>query len=252
MTSLLRQMTGSLRALSSSQRQLLRPSMASELPAAFVSSKSLGKRRALDISSFRTYSTGIEDSSAAPASRSTPSASGPTASSDKTSTQGRSPSSTSADASTSNSQTRSLEHGLESFDSYIQSIAPSTSRSRTLTPEAFEDAFRNRPCKGWNAPTDSTTGRSVPVSNGDVSTAYRLMSAVLNRNQIRKELRLGDRYEKPNQERRRKMSERHRRRFADMIRKKVQLVSTDSETSLVQRLTPTIALQVMTKRRRGE
>ncbi len=80
---------------------------------------------------------------------------------------------------------------------------------------------------GWPTPTDSTTGRSQPVNSGDVNGAYRLMSAVLNRNKIRTELRLGDRYEKPNQMRRRKESERHRRRFADMIRKKVQLVSAE-------------------------
>ena len=48
--------------------------------------------------------------------------------------------------------------------------------------------------------------------------------ATLRRNNVRRELKLTERYEKPNQMRRRKRSERHRRRFADMIRKKVQLV----------------------------
>ena len=53
---------------------------------------------------------------------------------------------------------------------------------------------------------------------------YRSLMATLRRNNVRRELKLTERYEKPNQMRRRKRSERHRRRFADMIRKKVQLV----------------------------
>lgn len=51
----------------------------------------------------------------------------------------------------------------------------------------------------------------------------------MSRNKVVQELKMGERYEKPNQERRRKMSERHRRRFADMIRQKVRLVSAGVE-----------------------
>lgn len=88
-----------------------------------------------------------------------------------------------------------------------------------------EAAFENRREFGTILPGTPTTGRSREVSYNDVAGAYRQLMAILRRNEVRKELRLGDRYEKPNQERRRKRSERHRRRFADMIRKKVQLVS---------------------------
>lgn len=45
-------------------------------------------------------------------------------------------------------------------------------------------------------------------------------------NKVMLELRRGSRYEKPNQMRKRKASEAHRRRFADMIRQKVKLVSS--------------------------
>ncbi|KAF8323187.1 hypothetical protein DL93DRAFT_2070738 [Clavulina sp. PMI_390] len=43
-------------------------------------------------------------------------------------------------------------------------------------------------------------------------------------NNVRGELRLVERYEKPTDKRRRLKSERHRRRFADMIGQKVRIV----------------------------
>jgi len=66
------------------------------------------------------------------------------------------------------------------------------------------------------------------VHRNDVEKAYRQMSNILKRNNMRYELKLGERYEKPNQMRRRKRSERHRRRFRDMVRSKVQLVSREA------------------------
>ncbi|KAB5595301.1 hypothetical protein CTheo_1173 [Ceratobasidium theobromae] len=75
-------------------------------------------------------------------------------------------------------------------------------------------------------PGNVYTGRSVPVTGGiDVSIAYRRLHGVLSRNRIRSELFLQRRYEKPSDRERRLKSERHRRRFAAWIRKKVQLVS---------------------------
>ena len=111
------------------------------------------------------------------------------------------------------------------FSPNFDELIPKMPKSRVLTPDAFEAAFRERPRKGWAAPNNSTSGRTTNVVNGEVQGAFRMLSAALNRNQIRRELRLKDRYEKPNRERRRKESERHRRRFADMVRKKIQLVS---------------------------
>ncbi|KAL9933132.1 hypothetical protein V8E36_007850 [Tilletia maclaganii] len=84
--------------------------------------------------------------------------------------------------------------------------------------------FRERRLLGGNEPHTTTSGRSILVNAGDVTRAFRQMNGALKRDDIRNELRRGERYEKPNQERRRKRSERHRRRFADLVRKKVQLV----------------------------
>ncbi|CAE6428443.1 unnamed protein product [Rhizoctonia solani] len=75
-------------------------------------------------------------------------------------------------------------------------------------------------------PGNVNTGRSVPVNEHmDVSSAYRRLHSILNRNRVRSELFLQRRYEKPSDRERRLKSERHRRRFAAWIRKKVQLVS---------------------------
>ena len=93
--------------------------------------------------------------------------------------------------------------------------------------EQLDQEFRERPTYGLATPGTPTTGRSVSVANsynGTSATLYRQLSQLLARNHVRRELKLVERYEKPNQMRRRKRSERHRRRFADMIRKKVQLV----------------------------
>ncbi|KAK0555051.1 hypothetical protein OC846_000208 [Tilletia horrida] len=97
------------------------------------------------------------------------------------------------------------------------------------TPGEYLDAvldrdFGRRRQHGLLKPGTPTSGRSFPVNGGDLNRAYRVMMAALRRDDIRHELRRGERYEKPNQERRRKRSERHRRRFADLVRKKVQLV----------------------------
>jgi len=73
-------------------------------------------------------------------------------------------------------------------------------------------------------PANTYAGRSVEVKNGDVATAYNKLQGILVRNNVRKELRLTERHEKKSDKRRRLESERHRKRFADFIRKKVQLV----------------------------
>lgn len=97
--------------------------------------------------------------------------------------------------------------------------------------EQLDMDFRERPTFGLSKPSTPITGRSVSMPNAynnTSATLYRQISQILNRNNVRRELRLNDRYEKPNQKRRRKRSERHRRRFADMIRKKLQLVRMKS------------------------
>lgn len=106
------------------------------------------------------------------------------------------------------------------------SHAPRNSRNAM---EELEREFRERATLGFPEPAKPTTGRSFAASPSmankvPAAVLYRNLMATLRRNNVRYELRLGERYEKPNQMRRRKRSERHRRRFADMIRKKVQLV----------------------------
>ncbi|WFD44213.1 hypothetical protein MPSI1_002879 [Malassezia psittaci] len=107
----------------------------------------------------------------------------------------------------------------------------SSTDSSRITGSTFgrlENEFRERKTIGPPAPATPTSGRTVSATNsyGNASVAmlYRNLMSTLRRNNVRRELRLGERYEKPNQKRRRLRSERHRRRFADMIRKKVQLI----------------------------
>lgn len=62
------------------------------------------------------------------------------------------------------------------------------------------------------------TGRSVVVTEyTPLQAALGRMNRVLNQNKVRTELRLIERYEKPTDKRRRLKSERHRRRFAEMV-----------------------------------
>lgn len=116
-----------------------------------------------------------------------------------------------------------------SSHSRVSSGAPRRDGSSSVSSmvEQLDAEFRDRPTFGLPKPCTPTTGRSLSMTstyNNTSATLYRQLSQILNRNNVRRELRLNERYEKPNQMRRRKRSERHRRRFADMVRKKVQLV----------------------------
>lgn len=70
------------------------------------------------------------------------------------------------------------------------------------------------------------SGRSITGvnKNFNVETALRRLNITLSRNKIKKELRLNEFYEKPSDKRQRLSRERHRRRFQEVVRKKVQLV----------------------------
>lgn len=112
-------------------------------------------------------------------------------------------------------------------DSLQQKRGPRSSGSSYNEAEDNEAQWETRPVFGeasW--PATPYSGRSILVgSDNDVNRAYSSLSSLMARNQVRRELKLTERFEKPNRERNRKKSERHRRRFADMVRKKVQLVS---------------------------
>ena len=61
-------------------------------------------------------------------------------------------------------------------------------------------------------------GRSVNVTDFvPLRIALGRLGRILSQNNVRKELRLVERYEKPTDKRRRLKSERHRRRFAEMV-----------------------------------
>jgi ATP-dependent RNA helicase MSS116 len=64
---------------------------------------------------------------------------------------------------------------------------------------------------------DQYSGRSVQTRDGNFAMAYRRLSGILGRNRIKKELRLGEHHEKGSERRRRLKSERHRRRFAELV-----------------------------------
>ncbi|PWN36798.1 uncharacterized protein FA14DRAFT_186976 [Meira miltonrushii] len=95
-------------------------------------------------------------------------------------------------------------------------------RKRTHLEE-MEHQWKNRKILGPDRNAIPSDGRSVPVRQ-DLSRAMANLNSIFRVNNIRTELRLGERYEKPNQKRRRLASERHRRRFAHMVREKVQLI----------------------------
>lgn len=107
--------------------------------------------------------------------------------------------------------------------------SPDALRAASNRDVRAEQRFAARPLNGLPVPPSPTTeGRSVSAFNHSTPNYGALWASLRNtiaRSNLRGELKLGERYEKPNQERRRKRSERHRRRFKDLVRQKVQLVS---------------------------
>ncbi|KAI6109173.1 hypothetical protein EDD16DRAFT_1615895 [Pisolithus croceorrhizus] len=74
-------------------------------------------------------------------------------------------------------------------------------------------------------PADAYAGRRIPV-NMDLRSAFLKLSRRLQKNSVFREWKLAIRHEKRGIKRSRLRSERWRKRFADEVRKKVQLVST--------------------------
>ncbi|WVR09386.1 ribosomal protein S21 [Kwoniella sp. DSM 27419] len=102
----------------------------------------------------------------------------------------------------------------------------STLVSASSDPDAWWrklSKVRQEQLRGY--PTSTSTGRSVFLPRGgDLSTALRRLNGLLRNSNMKKELRLGEFHEKPSVRRRRLISERHRRRFREMVRTKVQQV----------------------------
>lgn len=68
-------------------------------------------------------------------------------------------------------------------------------------------------------PGNQFSGRSIPVKGGrGFQQAYRQLMGVLSRTGVRNDVRNSEFYEKPHVMRNRQKSERHRRRFQEMVR----------------------------------
>ncbi|KAJ1669510.1 hypothetical protein GGF44_005237 [Coemansia sp. RSA 1694] len=70
----------------------------------------------------------------------------------------------------------------------------------------------------------SVVGRAVPVTNGNPAKAYGRLNRILTENNVRRELFLRKRYEKPKYKRQRLRRESHARLFKEEVRRKVHLV----------------------------
>lgn len=119
--------------------------------------------------------------------------------------------------------TRSLDISQTDFSS----PRVKTSNAPVDLKSEFEEVWKYRHLRGPAQPAKPSAGRSCDIdgANVDAAKGFRYLNSILGRNNVRFELRLGERYEKPNQTRRRLRSVRHRRRFADAVRQRVQLVS---------------------------
>ncbi|ODN77756.1 ribosomal protein S21 [Cryptococcus amylolentus CBS 6039] len=83
------------------------------------------------------------------------------------------------------------------------------------------DASLHRSSSGL--PSKYFSGRSIALTRGgDFMQGYRRLQSVVRSGNMKKEARLNEFYEKPSLRRRRLRSERHRRRFKEMVRTKVQ------------------------------
>ncbi|KAJ2777397.1 hypothetical protein H4R18_005177 [Coemansia javaensis] len=73
-------------------------------------------------------------------------------------------------------------------------------------------------------PSTREVGRTVPVSAGGAGRAYARLNRILSDNNVRGELALRKRYEKPKYKRQRLRRQAHARKFKAEVKKKVQLV----------------------------
>ena len=95
---------------------------------------------------------------------------------------------------------------------------------RTLQPTQDPDNWWTARQAGTLASTSSKlpgnqfSGRSIPVKGGrGFQQAYRQLMGVLSRTGVRNDVRNSEFYEKPHVMRNRQKSERHRRRFQEMV-----------------------------------
>ncbi|KDR81587.1 hypothetical protein GALMADRAFT_221455 [Galerina marginata CBS 339.88] len=117
------------------------------------------------------------------------------------------------------SSTTYSEHPVsEALEKKFKAAQTPEDRWREKSRRALEDAKNHGPANAY-------TGRCVVnASEKHLAASFRKLEAILSRNKVRQHLRLSERHEKKGVKRRRLSSERWRKRFANEVRKKVQLV----------------------------
>ena len=103
-------------------------------------------------------------------------------------------------------------------------------RSTLLTPEIITKTplrSESDPDGWWKRsvtsgsrgePGDQYSGRSIAVQGRrDLTTCIRMVNSLLQRTGVKRDVRQGEFYERPGLTRQRKSSERHRRRFQEMV-----------------------------------
>ncbi|KAK7467103.1 hypothetical protein VKT23_004163 [Stygiomarasmius scandens] len=122
----------------------------------------------------------------------------------------------------SDSQWQAVEDSLDEVSKLHQQAAGSVHQSCEKTWQLRSQNAQESLAK---ARINPYSGRTVSVTDGNVSLALKRLDSILNRNRVRKQLRLTERHEKKGVKRRRLESERWRRLFAHEVRKNVQLVT---------------------------
>ncbi|KAI9027122.1 hypothetical protein CLU79DRAFT_740381 [Phycomyces nitens] len=112
----------------------------------------------------------------------------------------------------------------------IRTIATTPARTAAKPNEEQEDTMMPsmmappmQLSKDLSTSLEPYAGRSLAIT-GNPSGAYRRLNAILNQNNVKRELRANTNYEKPNVARRRINIQRNRKLFGAMIRKKVALI----------------------------
>lgn len=120
--------------------------------------------------------------------------------------------------SSSDLQTRTLELMKAQHDKEQQALQTVEQMWAAQSKAALAAAARSPPAGPYS-------GRSVPVRKGNVAFSMRVLDTILQKNKVRQMLRQQQRHEKRGEKLRRLRSQRWRKRFADEVRQKVQLVT---------------------------
>ncbi|CAD6587881.1 MAG: hypothetical protein CYPHOPRED_004162 [Cyphobasidiales sp. Tagirdzhanova-0007] len=119
--------------------------------------------------------------------------------------------------------------GGSGYDDMMAKAARPPPPAKPMSLEKLNQDYEQNSNKGFTEylrPCTTTSSRSLSVyMMDDFSKQYkRLMSGVIAVNNVRQELRLQERYEKPKYKRQRLQSARHRRRFAREVGRRVAVV----------------------------